>query len=135
MCGTAPRRLPQLVLAGDLRGDVGGRSAFDIAQAIQPKRTNSTAPTAMKAAAPGNAVSWNIAQPMTTVDGMVITQATHHLTDHPEVDALTRSDPGAGDRRRGRVGGRDRNAQPGGTEDGRHRTDVGGQTRARPQAW
>src|SRR6478609_8053205 len=52
------------------------RSAFDIAHATQPNSTNSTAPTATKAAAPGSAVNWNIIQPMTTVDGFVMVQAT-----------------------------------------------------------
>src|SRR6478752_165897 len=49
------------------------RNALDIAHAIQPNSTNSTA---TKADGPGSSVSSNITQPITTVDGMVTTQAT-----------------------------------------------------------
>src|SRR6478735_3452966 len=52
------------------------RRALDIAHAIQPNRTNSTAVTATNADAPGSFVSSNITQPITTVEGMVTTQAT-----------------------------------------------------------
>src|SRR6478735_767428 len=76
MCGTAPTGSRSWASLGTSASTSEARIAFDIAQAIQPSRTNSTPPTAIQAAAPGNWVSSNMSHAITSVEGMVNTQAT-----------------------------------------------------------
>src|SRR6478752_5176918 len=76
MCGTVATGSRSSSSLGISAATSSARSAFDIAHATQPNSTNSTAPTATKAAAPGSAVNWNTNQPTTTVDGIVTVQAT-----------------------------------------------------------